>query len=57
MMKFKKDRIFLLKELQSIVTSELERSEDRRNSRKLKAMRKTLNEWISEMVEKKNEKI
>jgi hypothetical protein len=51
MFKLKKDRVFLLKELRSLVTSGLERSEDRRHSRKLRIMRKEVDKWINEIKE------
>jgi hypothetical protein len=51
MFKLKKDRVFLLKELRSLVTSGLERSEDRRHSRKLRIMRKEVDKWITELKE------
>lgn len=55
MTKLKKDRVFLLKEIQSLVKTELERSEDRRNSRRLKIIRKQLDNWITELKEAKEE--
>lgn len=54
MLKLKKDRVFLLKELRTLVTSGLERSEDRRLSRKLKLMRKEVDRWINELKEAAN---
>jgi tmRNA-binding protein len=49
MLKLKKDRVFLLNELRSLVTTGLEKSEDRRLSRKLKIMRKEVDKWIAEL--------
>lgn len=55
MLKFRKDRVELLNELRSMVTSGLERSEDRRLSRRLKYMRKEVDRWISELKHPKKE--
>jgi tmRNA-binding protein len=57
MLKLKKDRVFLLKELRSLVTAGLERSDDRRQSRKLRIMRREVDKWITEMKEPTNEPV
>lgn len=56
MHQFQKSRVLLLKELQQLVQSELGKAHDfvtrdvRRYNRKLKAIRKSLSEWASELV-------
>jgi hypothetical protein len=54
MLKFRKSKVLLLKELRELVTTGLEHSEDRRLSRKLKFMRKEVDKWISELKDVEN---
>ena len=49
MLKFRKNRMLLLKEVRDLITGKLERSDDRRESRRLKYMRKEVDTWISEL--------
>jgi hypothetical protein len=51
MQKFKRDRVELLKELRNMTTKELEHSEDRRQSRRYRLIRKEVDKWISELKE------
>ncbi len=55
MLKLKKDRVVLLTELRNLVTKGLERSEDKRLSRKLKIMRKEVDRWVNELTDTKKE--
>jgi tmRNA-binding protein len=57
MLKLKKDRVFLLKELRSLVTAGLERSDDHRQSRKLRIIRREVDKWINELKEPTNESV
>lgn len=51
MPKFRKNKAVLLKELRDLVTAGLEKSEDRRHSRKLRYMRREVDAWIKEIKE------
>jgi len=51
MLKFRKSRVLLLKELRELVTHGLEHSEDRRSSRRYRLMRREVDKWISELKE------
>jgi len=41
--------MLLLKEVRDLITGKLERSDDRRENRRLKYMRKEVDTWISEL--------
>lgn len=48
---FRKNKTVLLKELRDLITTGLEKSEDRRQSRKLRYMRREVDSWIKEIKE------